>query len=811
MDTAPEFQGQGAFLAEPFSPSIFLNLPPTPSPDSAGEDLASSDDLVLPFISRMLMEEDIEDEFFYHYPEHPALLQTQQTYAQILSDETTTSASSSSAITNTDGSGVFTLSPSSCDAPTFSNATWPYNPVELSQLLLTTPYPDTGVGFNGFIAGDANRRGGIHENADEITTLFKEGIMGIQSSGFLDGAGKETDAVITNSAASAGDGMHGAVTSAFFSGQNLVNMDMLNQAFLLGMEEAKKFLPANNILLMDPESTSMEHRPRDSNLFQGIAAGQLKEDEVADKLLKFQGSIYGRCRKNRRNWDDLEAEMGKNNKMMVPEPEETGDMVDKMIINGYAMCLEKMKSLSITMGDEAEKNGRKGNVRQSSYEAVDMRTLLIHCAQAVSMNDRRSATELLVQIKQHSSPRGDANQRLAHYFAVGLEARLAGTGSQVYKSLMTKHTSVVEFLKACQLYLAACCFEMTAFRFSNMTICKAIAGRKKVHIVDYGVQYGFQWISLLAHFSTWEGGSPEVRITGIDLPQPGFRPASRVKETGRRLSNCAHQFGVPFKFHGIATKWDAISVADLDIDPDEVLIINSIMQFGNLMDEGVYIHSPSPRDVVLNNIQKMRPDVFILCVVNGSYGAPFFVTRFREALFYYSAMFDMLDATVPRDNEQRLLVEREIIGRYAMNVIACEGLDRAERPETYKQWQVRNHRAGLRQLPLYPDIVKILREKVKNHYHKDFVIDVDHNWFLQGWKGRILYAMSTFVSNESISDLYNGSQDCTPKKRAQVKRPSRQLLAGPMIVIVFEFANKTTRFARLVESTVFCITRYMAA
>jgi hypothetical protein len=26
-----------------------------------------------------------------------------------------------------------------------------------------------------------------------------------------------------------------------------------------------------------------------------------------------------------------------------------------------------------------------------------------------------------------------------------------------------------------------------------------------------------------------------------------------------------------------------------------------------------------------------------------------------------------------------------------MNVIACEGLDRVEHPETYRQWQVRNH------------------------------------------------------------------------------------------------------------------------
>ena len=76
--TPEESLGQGAYLAapEPFSPSVFLDLPPTPRP-AADDDPASSDDLVLPFISRMLMEEDIDDKFFYQFPDHPALLNAQ--------------------------------------------------------------------------------------------------------------------------------------------------------------------------------------------------------------------------------------------------------------------------------------------------------------------------------------------------------------------------------------------------------------------------------------------------------------------------------------------------------------------------------------------------------------------------------------------------------------------------------------------------------------------------------------------------------------------------------------------------------------
>ncbi|KAG5618997.1 hypothetical protein H5410_018821 [Solanum commersonii] len=46
----------------------------------------------------------------------------------------------------------------------------------------------------------------------------------------------------------------------------------------------------------------------------------------------------------------------------------------------------------------------------------------------LATDDCRSATELLNQIRLHSSLFGDGNQILAHCFADGLEARLAGTG-----------------------------------------------------------------------------------------------------------------------------------------------------------------------------------------------------------------------------------------------------------------------------------------------------------------------------------------------------------------------------------------------
>uniref|UniRef100_A0A2P2QLU2 Uncharacterized protein n=1 Tax=Rhizophora mucronata TaxID=61149 RepID=A0A2P2QLU2_RHIMU len=333
-------------------------------------------------------------------------------------------------------------------------------------------------------------------------------------------------------------------------------------------------------------------------------------------------------------------------------------------------------------------------------------------------------------------------QRLALVFADGLDARLAGSGTQIYKALISQPTSAADVLKAYHLFLSACPFRKLSNSFSNKTVMNLCEDATTVHIVDFGILYGFQWPCLIHRLSSRPGGPPKLRITGIDFPHPGFRPAERVEETGHRLANYAKTFNVPFEFNAIAQKWDTIQIEDLKIDRNDVLVVNSVFRLRNLLDETVVVESP--RNVVLNLIRKMNPDVFILGVVNGAYGAPFFITRFREALFHYSTLFDMLETNVPCAIPERMLIEREIFGREAMNVIACEGAERLERPETYKQWHARVLRAGFRQLPLNKEIFMTVKERVNSLYHEDFVIDEDSQWLLQGWKGRIVYALSSW-------------------------------------------------------------------
>ncbi|KAL5580977.1 hypothetical protein UlMin_013419 [Ulmus minor] len=542
--------------------------------------------------------------------------------------------------------------------------------------------------------------------------------------------------------ANTGNGSVGSSVSELLVPNSFSESDLALQ-FQRGLEEGNKFLPKGNPLFINLENYSLS--PEGNDKVSNVLVKEEKDDREHSPT-----GLKGRKNHER---EEANLEDGRSNKQLAVYTEETelSDMFDKVLLCGDghgqppgSTADEANKPLQQGRRNNETSNGKsRAKIQDSNKEVVDLRTLLISCAQAVSANDLRTATELIKQIRQHSSPVGDGSQRCAHFFANGLEARLAGTGSEIYAALASKRTSAADMLKAYQVYLSHCPFKKVAITFANHMICKVAEKAEQLHIIDFGILYGFQWPALIQCLSKRPGGPPKLRITGIELPQRGFRPAERVQETGNRLAKYCERYGVPFEYNAIAQKWETIQIEDIKIDKNEVLAVNCLFRFKNLLDESVVVNSP--RNVVLKLIRKIHPDIFVHAVTNGSYNAPFFVTRFREALFHFSSLFDMAEATLPSRDPMGLTFEREFIGRQVVNTIACEGTERVERPETYKQWQVRNTRAGFKQLPLDVELMKKCRGKVKSGYHSDFVVDEDGNWMLQGWKGRVLYASSCWV------------------------------------------------------------------
>ncbi|KAH9619380.1 hypothetical protein KSS87_020827 [Heliosperma pusillum] len=669
--------------------------------DTVHEDYEFSDS-ILGYINQILMEEDVEGKgcMLQESLEHQAVLEAEKSLYEVIGKEYP-----------------------------FENVEFPSNP-DPSNLYPNVEYP-------GCYFADINCRS--ENSGGECSNLLVDpswAYGGISFSG-SDEMGKRWT----------GEELYGSVglqdfRDGFLNPEVQVphpyNESQSISRFFKGFAEASELLPTVGANGLANGSEELPEKQRHESIVHDLKNG------CQSRKHSFQDNVEigeGRSIKQKPSSDDFVLR---------------SDMFDKVLLYHYRDANEFIASLRTTLlSASSKKTEQKGHLKRSSTtakgrgkkqgareEVVDLRTLLTNCAEAVAIDDRRNANELLKRIRHHSSSLGDGSQRLAHYMADGLEARLAGTGSEIYKDLTNRRTSAADVLKAYLLYLAACPFRKLSNFFSNKNIAKRIERATKIHIIDFGILYGFQWPSFIQRQSMRDGGPPKIKITGIDFPQPGFRPAERVEETGLRLKNYAEEFRVPFEYCAIAKRWDAIQLEEFDIDEDEVLIVSCMYRMKNLPDETM--SAESSRNTVLKLIRKLNPEFFVHGVVNGSYNAPFFVTRFREALFHFSAQFDMLETIVPRDYDERVLIERDLLAREALNVIACEGWERVERPETYKQWQARTMRAGFTQLPLDSEVKDRIKRQIRTCYHKDFVVDEDQRWLLLGWKGRIIFALTAW-------------------------------------------------------------------
>ncbi|TKY48407.1 Scarecrow protein 14 [Spatholobus suberectus] len=242
--------------------------------------------------------------------------------------------------------------------------------------------------------------------------------------------------------------------------------------FRRGLEEASKFLP---------------QRPQ---LFTGLESTTAAAEPKGKATVEVENARGVKSRKNHARQDEEEGRSNKQSAVCVEDESEISEIFDRVLLSveNVPLCAEQ-KNGPVAMGDSSAKlseqphlfDGGKGRSKKQGRkkETVDLRTLLVLCAQALSASDNRTANELLKQVRQHSSALGDASQRLAHYVVNALEARLvgAGTGTQIFYMSHKKFTTT-DYLKAYQVFISACPFKKFAHFFANKMILKTAERHK---------------------------------------------------------------------------------------------------------------------------------------------------------------------------------------------------------------------------------------------------------------------------------------------------------------------------------------------
>ncbi|XP_074561750.1 scarecrow-like protein 21 [Curcuma longa] len=371
----------------------------------------------------------------------------------------------------------------------------------------------------------------------------------------------------------------------------------------------------------------------------------------------------------------------------------------------------------------------------------DLKQLLIACARAVAENDLIAVEWLISELKHMVSISGEPMQRLGAYLLEGLIARLASSGSSIYKSLKCKEPTSSDLLSYMHLLYEVCPYFKFGYVSANGAIAEAVKDEDMIHIIDFQIAQGSQWVTLIQALAARPGGPPCVRITGVDDSNSAYARGGGLHLVGQRLSRLAASCKVPFEFHGAAISGCDVEPEFISIRPGEAVAVNFPFQLHHMPDESV--STRNHRDRLIRMVKRFSPKIVTLVEQESNTNTAPFFPRFLETLDYYTAMFESVDVTVARDSKERINVEQHCIARDIVNIIACEGEERVERHELYGKWRSRFMMAGFRPCPLSPMVNATIKTLLQN-YSEHYRLEERDGVLYLGWKNRTLVVSSAW-------------------------------------------------------------------
>ncbi|KAI4965901.1 hypothetical protein ZWY2020_047882 [Hordeum vulgare] len=342
-------------------------------------------------------------------------------------------------------------------------------------------------------------------------------------------------------------------------------------------------------------------------------------------------------------------------------------------------------------------------MRRAEEEVAGIRLvhLLMSCAGAVEAGDHALAAAHLADANASLAALSTASGigRVALHFTDALSRRL-------FRSPTTPPPTDAEHAFLYHHFYEACPYLKFAHFTANQAILEAFHGCDTVHVIDFSLMQG----------------------------------RDELRDVGLRLADLARSVRVRFSFRGVAANsLDEVHPWMLQIAPGEAVAVNSVLQLHRLLADSA---DQVPIDAVLDCVASLQPKIFTVVEQEVDHNKPGFLDRFTEALFYYSAVFDSLDAASANGTGNAMAeayLQREIC-----DIVCNEGTARMERHEPLSQWRDRLGRAGLTAVPLGASALRQARMLLGLFSGEGHSVEEAEGCLTLGWHGRPLFSASAW-------------------------------------------------------------------
>ncbi|KAM3323653.1 DELLA protein RGL1 [Capsicum chacoense] len=364
---------------------------------------------------------------------------------------------------------------------------------------------------------------------------------------------------------------------------------------------------------------------------------------------------------------------------------------------------------------------------------------LIATVEEVNNQQFHLASKLISRCMWVASDSGTPVQRLSFYFAKALEERIHRSTGRYTCTDEDRHLKYIKTKSLGTNAASLTCHQLIPFnqvmQFAAVqTIVENVKSAKKIHLIDFNVRSGIQWIVLIQALAE-KGDSP---IELLKITAVGSTEKENYEVTGNTLHSFAKSLGLPFSFVIVfVSDMKDFKKESINIETDETVAVylNFILR--------TMIPRPDCLDNLMKVVRSIRPTVIVVGEVEANHNSPSFLNRFIETLFFYSAFFDCFEDCMDRDSPCRTMIEEVYFGEGVRNIVAAEGEERFTRNVKLEVWRAFFERFGMMEEELSESswyqadlILKQFAQSSSCDLHKD------GKGLIIGWKGTPIHSLS---------------------------------------------------------------------